>query len=162
MRSWAFLIPSTICSLLCFIGKCIDVSPIDRYNVYKCYENVLGAALGHYIHADRTEGIMDDVRSRLMEELAKVQKELDRIEEQLQVRGEYGFGKGDPAVYQWELNLSLRDRYRKHREQIEGALVRIDGGEYGICAECGKPIEDERLEALPFTPFCIECARRKD
>jgi RNA polymerase-binding protein DksA len=103
---------------------------------------------------------MENVRRKLVEELESVQRELARIEDQLQERGDYGFGKGDPAVYQWEFNLSLRDRYQKHLEQVQAALVRFDEGRFGICVDCGKPIEEERLEALPFTSVCIACARK--
>jgi RNA polymerase-binding transcription factor DksA len=42
--------------------------------------------------------------------------------------------------------------------QIEAALARIVSGEYGICATCGDPISDERLNVLPCTPFCRDCA----
>ena len=43
--------------------------------------------------------------------------------------------------------------------QIEAALVRIDSGDYGFCVRCGAEIAEERLDALPFTPFCRICAR---
>jgi RNA polymerase-binding transcription factor DksA len=42
--------------------------------------------------------------------------------------------------------------------RIEAALARIEAGEYGICTVCGKPISPERLDALPDTPFCRNCA----
>ena len=42
--------------------------------------------------------------------------------------------------------------------QIEAALGRITAGEYGICATCGDPISEERLDVLPYTPFCRNCA----
>lgn len=42
---------------------------------------------------------------------------------------------------------------------IEAALHRIDGGEYGFCMKCGAQISEERLDVLPFTPFCKTCAR---
>lgn len=42
--------------------------------------------------------------------------------------------------------------------QIEAALHRIELGEYGLCVKCGAEIEEERLNALPATPFCCTCA----
>ena len=42
--------------------------------------------------------------------------------------------------------------------QIKAALGRIASGEYGVCATCGDPISDERLNVLPYTPFCRNCA----
>lgn len=43
--------------------------------------------------------------------------------------------------------------------QIEAALARIGAGDYGFCARCGTEIAEERLDVLPFTPFCRACAR---
>ena len=41
---------------------------------------------------------------------------------------------------------------------IEAALDRIESGSYGICARCGDPISEERLDVLPQTPLCRDCA----
>ncbi len=41
---------------------------------------------------------------------------------------------------------------------IEAALGRIERGEYGICVVCGDPISEERLDVLPQTPKCRNCA----
>ncbi len=41
---------------------------------------------------------------------------------------------------------------------IEAALKRIEAGEYGFCVTCGAKIEKARLDLLPYTPFCSECA----
>ena len=43
--------------------------------------------------------------------------------------------------------------------QIRAALGRMDAGEYGVCVTCGDEISEERLDLLPFTPFCRKCAR---
>lgn len=42
--------------------------------------------------------------------------------------------------------------------QIEAALHRIAQGDYGWCATCGAEIAPERLDTLPHTPFCRNCA----
>lgn len=41
---------------------------------------------------------------------------------------------------------------------IEAALGRIAAGEYGFCVKCGAEIGDGRLDVVPFTPFCRDCA----
>lgn len=46
----------------------------------------------------------------------------------------------------------------RERAAIDAALTRIAEGTYGYCTRCGEPIGDERLEALPATPFCRACA----
>lgn len=42
---------------------------------------------------------------------------------------------------------------------LDAALKRIDAGEYGFCVTCGEAISDERLNLLPATPFCRNCAQ---
>ena len=42
---------------------------------------------------------------------------------------------------------------------LDAALKRIDAGEYGFCVKCGEAISDERLNLLPATPFCRNCAQ---
>ncbi len=41
---------------------------------------------------------------------------------------------------------------------IEAALGRIAEGDYGSCVKCGADIGEARLDAIPYTPFCKECA----
>ena len=62
-------------------------------------------------------------------------------------------------VFEQQRDLALRDRAKTQLEQVEAALARLDAGTYGACTNCGKPIAAERLEAIPWTPFCIDCAR---
>ncbi len=42
--------------------------------------------------------------------------------------------------------------------QINRALVRLDEGSYGICSGCGQAINEKRLQALPYSDRCIDCA----
>ena len=45
---------------------------------------------------------------------------------------------------------------------IQAALGRMSQGEYGACTHCGNPISEARLDLLPFTPFCRDCAGAVD
>jgi DnaK suppressor protein len=45
---------------------------------------------------------------------------------------------------------------------INDALKRIEDGTYGICANCGKPIGEERLAAIPWATHCIDCKRLEE
>jgi RNA polymerase-binding protein DksA len=69
---------------------------------------------------------------------------------------------GDLSVDQFshEVSLALLDNERVLLEQITAALRRIDAGAFGHCTECGRQIARERLEVLPYTPHCVDCARR--
>lgn len=46
------------------------------------------------------------------------------------------------------------------RKAVLEALQRIDEGSYGQCQECHAPIAKPRLNAIPFTPYCIKCERQ--
>lgn len=51
----------------------------------------------------------------------------------------------------------LRDADSRIAE-VEAALARIEAGTYGACEVCAKPIAEGRLEARPWTRFCINHA----
>ena len=59
--------------------------------------------------------------------------------------------------YNRELMFSLSDGERQRLLQIEDALRRMDAGSYGRCSNCGGAINPKRLEAVPWTRFCIDC-----
>jgi RNA polymerase-binding transcription factor DksA len=47
---------------------------------------------------------------------------------------------------------------QKEIQMIEAALRRVEAGTYGDCAKCGDTIAEERLDLLPYTPLCRNCA----
>lgn len=42
--------------------------------------------------------------------------------------------------------------------ELDLAIRRVEGGDYGRCEVCGRPIPDERLEAIPTAGTCVSCA----
>jgi|SRR5215813_2146705 len=42
-------------------------------------------------------------------------------------------------------------------KEIDEALARIEDGTYGLCARCGKPLDEERLKAMPTAKYDAEC-----
>ena len=62
-------------------------------------------------------------------------------------------------VFEQQRDLALRDRNAQHLEQVETALARLAEGTFGACARCGRPIAPERLDALPWAAYCIDCQR---
>jgi DnaK suppressor protein len=51
----------------------------------------------------------------------------------------------------------IGERLRQKLFLIEEALDAIKNGDYGICAECGEPINEKRLLLMPFTLLCVRC-----
>jgi hypothetical protein len=52
---------------------------------------------------------------------------------------------------------ALRGSVRRRLNQVNAALERIDQGKYGVCADCDKPIENDRLLLQPAATRCINC-----
>ena len=108
----------------------------------------------------------DDARARLADE----QTRLQGIREELQtLRGEdqsestqelssYDQHQADVATetFEREKDLSILDSVEGELADIEHALQRLDDGTYGTCEACGKPIGDDRLEAMPATRYCLD------
>ena len=68
----------------------------------------------------------------------------------------------DPAdmaanAYTKELLFSMSANDRHLLELIDEALVRIEDGEYGKCIHCGEPVQERRLEAVPWARHCLRC-----
>lgn len=58
-----------------------------------------------------------------------------------------------------EVLNALEDGLSKELTQITSALARLRQGQYFECSHCGGPIDPKRLQALPYTTLCIQCAR---
>jgi RNA polymerase-binding transcription factor DksA len=54
------------------------------------------------------------------------------------------------------LGAKLRDTL----QEVEDALLKLGNGRYGVCENCGQPIDPVRLEAMPATRYCINCASK--
>lgn len=65
------------------------------------------------------------------------------------------------AMHDRELDYGLAENEQQLLSEIDAALQRIDDGTYGTCSNCGKEIQPERLEALPWAQLCIDCAKAR-
>jgi DnaK suppressor protein len=66
------------------------------------------------------------------------------------------------SSYTKEFLLSLSDAEREQLFQIDAALKRIERKEFGHCQMCQKEISKKRLNALPWTPYCIDCQEKAE
>ncbi|HBK69114.1 MAG TPA: conjugal transfer protein TraR [Firmicutes bacterium] len=60
-------------------------------------------------------------------------------------------------TFEREKDLGLANTIKVKQAAIEDALDRIKEGKYGVCLRCGRPIAEERLEALPQSLTCFDC-----
>ncbi len=105
------------------------------------------------------------LRKRLIKEKTEIEKYL---KSQLDTEGKIGEDWSSPKdledwayVTRMENNFSIKSRKKLVTlKEIEHAIKKMDQGKYGVCENCGKPIEMERLELLPWTRYCAACAMK--
>src|SRR5947208_13947943 len=61
-----------------------------------------------------------------------------------------------------ELAIRNLDRESNLLRNVKGALVRVADGSYGICMHCEEDIKPKRLDAVPWTNYCIKCQEAAD
>jgi len=66
------------------------------------------------------------------------------------------------SAYTREFAFSLSESDRKTLLLIEQALLRLDQGTYGTCVHCQGPVQEKRLEAVPWARHCLECQELQD
>ena len=59
------------------------------------------------------------------------------------------------------IQLKLKQTDAKILQAIEEALWRIEQGSYGVCRDCGEPVAEARLNAIPWTRVCITCKEKQ-
>ena len=101
------------------------------------------------------------LNERLQQELEETEAEIASLVERLEGKGEYGLGKGDPGIYEWEMCLALKQRAENKARSLQIALRKAEEGDYGMCELCGRPIDPARLAVLPETKRCISCAQKR-
>jgi Prokaryotic dksA/traR C4-type zinc finger. len=65
-------------------------------------------------------------------------------------------------TYLRELNYSRLDSVKNILNSINDALKRIDENSFGFCKTCGRVIEEERLEIMPYAAYCIKCEKKHE
>src|SRR5215470_105391 len=70
----------------------------------------------------------------------------------------------DEVQHAAERELAIRnlDRESQLLRNVRAALRRIDEGTFGVCLHCEEDISPKRLNAVPWTPFCIQCQEIAD
>lgn len=111
--------------------------------------------------ADRVRELLGQERERLLEVQRVLEQEhLDDSpeEDSFGELSTYDQHQADVAsdVFEREKEFSLLARVRLDLRDADDAFERLDAGRYGTCQSCGAVIDDDRLEAMPATRFCID------
>ncbi len=113
---------------------------------------------------------MDGIRKRLEQDLRVVIGRLRQVGGAAALQDLLGSG-GEHWAYadevdeiqaneRREIGFATRELLVERVNRIAAALERLDGGEYGLCVECGEGIALARLQALPEVTTCVRCQDR--
>lgn len=105
---------------------------------------------------DTTKKHLLELRSEYLRRIESIQKDTHHKEEPV----EKDFAEQATQSENDDVLAALDDEAQLMIMHIEKAIARIDDGTYGLCKQCGEPIADKRLEALPFAELCIDCAEQ--
>jgi len=102
---------------------------------------------------------VEDRRKTLEARLSELEGRLQQIEQELDQPADKDWEEAAIEREDDEVLESMGEAGLHEIEMIRAALARIDAGEYGYCVKCGEAIAEERLDVVPATPFCRNCAR---
>lgn len=98
------------------------------------------------------------IRKALEQKKQELTTRLDRIHANLRRGYEADSKERAKQLEDNEVVDALGNEAREELKKIQAAMIRLDEGEYGICIECGLPINEGRLQVYPYADECIDCA----
>ena len=101
---------------------------------------------------------MDHLRERIELELDKLGDRHDRITAHLRAAAPADWEEAAVERENDEVLEALDEGGKRRLTLLRAALGRIHDGSYGRCVECDVDIPAARLDALPHTPWCVDCA----
>lgn len=112
---------------------------------------------------------LEDRRTQLVEMRERVIRAAHDIAEDDNENGELSSAAGDQhladhasEIFDREVDDSLEENAGTIVREIDLALERIEAGTYGTCINCGRPIPEERLAAVPYAVLCVPCKRDEE
>ncbi len=103
------------------------------------------------------------IRKQLKQEYQQLEQELrlfsfkEDVSSQSQESGNSRPEDASMATNDFERRVALEKQKISHLLEIERSLQKLETGSYGVCDKCSQPIEQGRLEALPYAILCIQC-----
>jgi DnaK suppressor protein len=109
--------------------------------------------------AEQRQALLDE-RSHYLRQAEELKAQADSLaleHEPGDVQFDEEGGEGGTSNVDRELDLVLSAQARAAIAEIDRALDKLDAGTYGLCEQCGEPIPEARLQALPHAALCVAC-----
>src|SRR6202022_3615270 len=103
-------------------------------------------------------------RKRLRNELSEMEEHQVKTEEKpvADAANEDDLVDVATEAFEREKELALESSVQGMLEMVEEALKKVRDGTYGICDGCAKPIDGNRLRAIPYARLCIKCKEQEE
>ncbi len=109
---------------------------------------------------DATPATGEMAWARLVPHILQLRRRLDRLEAARLAPRDPDLGEQALAAEGDEVDAAIEAALRDKLSEAEAALERIAAGRYGRCLDCGEPIAEARLRALPTARRCAACEAR--
>jgi DnaK suppressor protein len=115
------------------------------------------------VDVERFRKLLEEERRRVVDAIEYLHKENPgSIEDETEDQTQDTLADTATATLDREIDYTLEENSEHVLEAIDAALKRIEDGTYGTCVNCGKPIAEERLAAIPWATHCIDCKRLEE
>jgi DnaK suppressor protein len=108
---------------------------------------------------------MDTTKETLHAKRTEILEQMGLLEQKPTDHGSISFGKrvgeGTAMAVDRLSQVAVHDKLQTTLADVDRALAKFDDGTYGRCDVCGEPINDERLEALPWAVTCVKDAGKR-
>jgi RNA polymerase-binding protein DksA len=116
--------------------------------------------------------LFNELHEQLLDERKRIEGEIQRLTSE-GIRSDVFHTDENAAVdqhpadqgselFEREKNMTVRATLEITLHEIDDALHKFDEGTYGLCTNCGKPIAEKRLSAMPMATHCIDCQAKLD
>ena len=117
----------------------------------------------NHLSKDMDKKKLESFKKRLEERQQVLRKTVSRTEEDGRIADQdtaQDIADRAASSYTKEFLFSQSNNDRQLLAMVESALQRIREGEFGECVNCGNEINPKRLEAVPWTRYCIACQEK--
>jgi DnaK suppressor protein len=106
---------------------------------------------------ERLGGQLSRQREDLRREI--LEYDADPDSEEVAFDADAGFSDRSHSTEERSRVIAVVRALRSNLHDVDRALLKLDAGTYGTCERCGRPIAEERREAIPWALLCIDCKK---
>jgi RNA polymerase-binding protein DksA len=118
------------------------------------------------VDTDRFRTMLEEERLRVVEAITYLHEEnpgtIEDETEEIVGASDNHLAETASVTLDREIDYTLEENSGHVLSAIDEALARLADGSFGRCGTCGRPIAEERLEAVPWATQCIDCRRREE